>query len=90
MKTTNLIYCDYCNWKAVTKDFSDLKIKEIKSEDKNRKFKCPKCGRLITSKKVQDPQGELEQKIHKQKQSEDLEKWMEETINYRKEFNENE
>lgn len=86
----NIIYCEYCNWKTLTKDFSDVNLKEIPSDDKNKKFKCPKCGRLISSKKIQDPQNELEKKIHKEKQSEDLKKWMEETLSYREEFNKNE
>lgn len=89
---TNIIYCEYCNWKKLTKNFSDLNIKEIitSSDDKRRKFRCPSCGRLIIAKKTLDPQKDLEISKRRQKQKEDLEKWTEEVVRYREEFKQDE
>ena len=80
MKTNKVyvIYCEYCNWKTVAKDFSKLKLNEVPSESKNKKFKCPSCGRLITSKQAPDPQKELEIKENKEKHLEEYKKWIEE------------
>jgi hypothetical protein len=29
----NIIYCDFCGWKKLTKDFSNLSLVEVKSEN---------------------------------------------------------
>lgn len=86
MKTINILYCDYCNWKKITKDFSDVDLKEVDSGKDYKSYKCPSCGRLIKSKKTSDPQKELINRIKKEKQNEELKKWMEDTIKYREEF----
>lgn len=75
MRNKILIYCDFCNWKKIIDDSSKLDIVEVKSEDK-RKFKCPSCGRLIISKKISDPQAELEHKIKKEKYLENYQNWI--------------
>ena len=85
-KTANILYCEYCNWKKITKDFSDIKLKEVFQEKQSKSYKCPSCGRLIKSKKINDPQKELENDIAKEKQNEELKKWAQETLNYREEF----
>lgn len=86
MKTINILYCDYCNWKKITKDFSDVGLTKVSEGKDFKSYKCPSCGRLIKSKKTFDPQKELEIKINKEKQNEELKKWMQETIRYREEF----
>ena len=87
----NIIYCDFCGWKKLTKDFSDLSLVEVKSEDeKIKKFKCPSCGRLIRSRKQFDPQKDIELKLKKDIQKEELKNWVEEATKYREEFEKNE
>jgi transcription initiation factor TFIIIB Brf1 subunit/transcription initiation factor TFIIB len=76
-KMIEILYCDYCNWKKVTRDASG----------DEKKIKCSSCGRLIKAKKIPDPQKELELQIKKEKDEEDLKKWMEDTLKYREEFN---
>jgi DNA-directed RNA polymerase subunit RPC12/RpoP len=88
----NIIYCDYCGWKKLTKDFSDLSLVEVKSEDeKIKKFKCPSCGRLIRSRKSEfDPQKDIDLRLKKQRQKEELKNWVEDAMKYREEFEKNE
>ena len=60
--------------------FRSLKLIEVPCDDKNRKFKCPKCGRLIKSKKIDDPQKELEIRQNKEKHLEEYKKWLEDSL----------
>jgi DNA-directed RNA polymerase subunit RPC12/RpoP len=75
---TSILYCEYCNWKKILRD-KDPSEKDV--------FKCPSCGRIIKLKKISDPQKELELQIKKEKDEEELKKWMEDTLKYREEFN---
>jgi UDP-N-acetylmuramate-alanine ligase len=79
----NIIYCEFCNWKKVVKDLSELQLKEIPSNDKKKRFKCPSCGRLICSKEIADSQKEVELKIKKEQQLEEYKKWLEDTMKER-------
>lgn len=77
---TDILYCDYCSWKIVTRNLKEIKIKVIEL-DGIKKFKCPSCGRLIGSKKIKDVQKELESKIKKDKYLEEYKSWVEEIAN---------
>lgn len=92
---TNIIYCDYCGWKKITKDFSDLgEIKEINNhstdDNKNRKFRCPSCGRLVKSRQALDPQKDVDLKLKKESQKEQMKSWTQEILKYREEFEKDE
>ena len=78
----NILYCDSCSFKKLFKNISDINLKEFGE----KKYKCPNCGRLIKLKKAQDPQKELDLKLKKQNQQEELKKWKEELDSYREEF----
>lgn len=85
MNKTNILYCDYCSWKKIIRDVSNIDKNIIqKSQDI---YKCPSCGRSIKLRKINDPQKELDLQIEKEKQQEELKNWMKETIEYREEFN---
>lgn len=80
MKMTDILYCNYCGWKLITRSLKQLDIKCIEI-DGIKKFKCPSCGRLISSKKITDVQKELDNKIKKEKYLEDYKSWIEEIVN---------
>lgn len=53
-----LLQCQTCDYKRFTdgSDISDLtEIVTCKSCGGAKKFKCPRCGRLIKTKKIQVP-----------------------------------
>jgi hypothetical protein len=39
----------------------DKKITTPKSKTRLRKFRCPQCGRVVTAKKIENPQEKIEQ-----------------------------
>jgi len=43
-------------------DLETKKVVQPKSKDQIKKFRCPKCGRVVIPKKISDPQRELEEK----------------------------
>jgi DNA-directed RNA polymerase subunit RPC12/RpoP len=88
----NIIFCDYCGWKKLTKDFSESDLVEVKNSSENqiRKFKCQKCGRLVRSRKAQDPQKDLDLRIKKENQKEQTKIWTQEVLKYREEFQDEE
>jgi uncharacterized Zn finger protein len=73
-KKVNFLYCEYCGWKKVCRDYSTIKSYEI--EDK--KFKCQSCGRLIKLKLIEDYQKKLKIELDNKSKKEEFEKWIKE------------
>lgn len=82
----NLLYCEYCSYKNISRDENDILIKKISKE----KYRCPECGRLIKLRKYKkDPQKELDHEKKLEKDKEKIKKYYESIIEYKKEFEEN-
>jgi hypothetical protein len=88
----NILYCEYCNWKKNVKNIDDVDLIEVKNSDsKDKKFRCPNCGRMISCKKSKiDPQEELEYNKKRQENQEKIKIWMQEVEKYREELLKNE
>lgn len=82
-----ILLCDYCSWKTIS-DLDSLKSQEIKNDTLScKKFRCPKCGRAVSAKKIKDPQKDLEKQKEELRVQEENKKWMDESIAFQINFN---
>lgn len=76
LKKVNFLICDYCGWKKVSRDIEKIKIHKI-SEDK---YRCPKCGRLVSLRLIDDVQKKLSIEMESIARKEEFEKWTKENF----------
>lgn len=83
-----ILLCSSCDWKIVS-DLSDTTLHELKNDTMGgRKFRCPRCGKAVSPRLAPDPQSDLDRKKEEDRLRHQNKKWMEENIQFQKNFNE--
>lgn len=87
MKSNKKIFiCDACSWKKVF-DSNKINLFKLKNDSmSNEKYRCPSCGRAVTSRPFKDPEQELQNKKKDDKLKEENENWIKENIEYQMKF----
>lgn len=78
--------CEYCGWKRVFREGQSGLRPSPNDTMSADKFKCPGCGRAVTPRKIQDPQGEADRIARDDKAKSDNEAWLEKSMEYQREF----
>lgn len=83
-----IVICQSCGWKRISEE-DGVGLVEIKNDSlSGKKYRCPGCGRAITSRKFSDPQGDHELREKEKAMKEENEKWMKEHLEFRRKFTE--
>jgi len=87
MKTNKcILLCQSCGWKSI-QDNNKIEVQELGNDTlSNKKYRCPQCGRGVTSRKFPDPQRELNLKLKKEKIKDELSEFIDKNLNFQKDF----